>query len=59
MIFQCYFKCRDNFCIYQDVEHQSDFYVSKSYFMVTLYSLKPIDALDAQNEAQNLLFERE
>lgn len=45
---------------YQDKEHQPDFYVSKSYFMVTLHSLNPIEpnmnlivAPDAQNEVQN------
>ena len=37
---------------YQGAKHQSEFYVSKSYFMVSLYSLNPIDAFDAQNEAQ-------
>ena len=37
---------------YQGAEYQPEFYVSKSYFMVSLYSLNPIDAFDAQNEAQ-------
>ena len=37
---------------YQGAEHQPEFYVSKSYFMVSLYSLNPIDTFDAQNEAQ-------
>ena len=37
---------------YQGAEHQPEFYVSKSYFMVSLYSLNPIDTFDARNEAQ-------
>ena len=37
---------------YQGAKHQLEFYVSKSYFTVSLYSLNPIDAFDAQNEDQ-------
>ena len=35
----------DIFFAYQGTEHQPEFYVSKSYLMVTLYSLNPIVSL--------------
>ena len=38
---------------YQDTEYQAEFYVSNSYFMITLHSLNPIEPHDAQNDAQN------
>ena len=34
---------------YQDKGLQPEFYVSKSYFMVTLHSLNPMNSGDAQN----------
>lgn len=34
---------------YQDKRLQPEFYVSKSYFMVTLHSLNPMNSGDAQN----------
>lgn len=37
---------------YQDTEYQAEFYVSNSYFMITLHSLNPIEPHDAQNDAQ-------
>lgn len=38
---------------YQDTKYQAEFYVSNSYFMITLHSLNPIEPHDAQNDAQN------
>ena len=38
---------------YQNTEYQAEFYVSNSYFMITLHSLNPIEPHDAQNDAQN------
>ena len=38
---------------YQDTEYQAEFYVSNSYFMITLHSLNSIEPHDAQNDAQN------
>ena len=38
---------------YQNTQYQAEFYVSNSYFMITLHSLNPIEPHDAQNDAQN------
>ena len=38
---------------YQGTEYQAEFYVSNSYFMITLHSLNSIEPHDAQNDAQN------
>ena len=39
---------------YKDVDCKPEFYVSKSYFMITLHSLNPIEPHDAQNDAQKI-----
>ena len=38
---------------YQDTEYQAEFYVSNSYFMITLHSLNQIESHDTQNDTQN------
>ena len=38
---------------YDGTEHQPEFYVSHSYFMITLHNLNPIESHDTQNEPQN------
>ena len=38
---------------YKDVDCKPEFYVSNSYFMITLHSLNPIEPHDARNDAQN------
>lgn len=38
---------------YKDVDCKPVFYVSKSYFMITLHSLNPIEPHDTQNDTQS------
>lgn len=39
---------------YKDADCKPEFYVSTSYFMITLHSLNPIEPRDAQNDPQNI-----
>ena len=39
---------------YKDADCKPEFFVSKSYFMITLHSLNQIESHDAQNDTQKL-----
>ncbi len=41
---------------YQGTEYQDEFYVSNSYFMITLHSLNQIEPHDAKNDAKKYQF---